>query len=98
MAYSLRRTRDEAGDSGNMSMALWKDPASGEIEYEHNATPRVGVVMRVGSSYGRTYSGQDYWQTTYITEILEERTEPEDPEFLYIRFKTGNSEYEWTRF
>jgi hypothetical protein len=98
MAYSLRRTRDEAGDSGNMSMALWKDPVSGEIESEHNVVPRVGVAMRVGSAYARSYSRQDWWQTTFITEILEERTDPEDPEFLYIRFKTGNSEYEWTKF
>jgi hypothetical protein len=98
MAYSLSRTRDKAGDSGNMSTALWKDPVSGELETEHNAVPRVGVVMRVGSSYARSYSGQDYWQTTFINEILEEITDPENPGFLYIRFKTGNSEYEWTRF
>jgi hypothetical protein len=98
MAYSLRRTRDEAGDSGNMSMALFYDEGGNNIITENNAVPRVGVVMRVGSSYARTYSGQDYWQTTFISEILEERTDPEDPEFLYIRFKTGNSEYEWTRF
>jgi len=98
MAYSLRRTRDEAGDSGNMSMALWKDPVSGEIESEHNAVPRVGAAMRVGSYYGRSYSAFDYWTTTPVTEILEERTDPEDPNFLYVRFKTGNSEYEWTSF
>jgi hypothetical protein len=97
MSYSLRRTRDEAGDSGNMSTALWKNSISGAIETEHNAVPRVGVVMRVGSSYARSYSGQDYWQTTYITEILDERTDPEDPDYLYVRFKTGNSEYEWVR-
>ncbi len=96
MAYSLYRTRDEAGDSGNMSMALWKDPVSGEIESEHNAVPRVGVVMRVGSSYARSYSGQDYWQTTYISEILEDRNEEDGTH--YIRFKTGNSEYEWRSF
>jgi len=97
MAYSLRRTRDEAGDSGNMSMALWKDN-NNQIQYENAAVPRVGVVMRVGSIYARSYSEYDWWQTTYITEILEERTDPEDPNFLYVRFKTGNSEYEWTSF
>jgi hypothetical protein len=96
MAYSLCRTRDKAGDSGNMSMALWKDPVSGEIESEHNATPRVGVVMRVGSIYARSYSGQDYWQTTFITDILEDRVEEDGSR--HIRFKTDNSEYEWTAF
>jgi hypothetical protein len=95
MAYSLRRTRDGAGDSGLMSMALWEDENSeSSVAMEDNAKPRVGVVMRVGSHYGRTYSSQDWWQTTYITEILEERTEEDGTE--YIRFKTGNSEYEWT--
>jgi hypothetical protein len=38
---------------------------------------------------------QDYWQTTFITEILEDRNEEDGTH--YIRFKTGNSEYEWTR-
>lgn len=95
MSYSLRRIRDGAGDSGNMSMALWPD-AEGEngISYEDNAYPRVGVAMRVGSSYARSYSRQDWWQTTLITEIIEERTE--DDGSKYVRFKTGNSEYEWT--
>jgi hypothetical protein len=98
MTYSLSRTRDKAGDSGNMSMALWKDPVSGKVETEHNAVPRVGVAIRVGSTYARSYSLQEWWQTTYVTEILEERTDPKDPNFLYILFITDNSEYEWTRF
>jgi hypothetical protein len=50
--------------------------------------------MIVGSHYGRTYSAQDWWQTTTITEILEERTKENGTK--YVRFKTGNSEYEWT--
>jgi hypothetical protein len=98
MTYSLVRERDGAGDSGPMSMALWVDKDTGEVTTEGNAIPRVGVAMRVGSIYGRTYSAQDWWQTTTITEILEERTDPEDPNFLSVRFKTGNSTYEWNRF
>ena len=95
MAYSLRRTRDGAGDSGLMSMALWPAPESESgVTTEDNARPRVGVAMRVGSHYARSYSHQDWWQTTVITEILEERTEEDGTE--YVRFKTGNSEYEWT--
>lgn len=95
MTYTLRRTRDGAGDSGNMSMALWPDP-KGEngVSFEYNARPRVGVAMRVGSSYARSYSIQDWWQTTLISEILEERQDEDGTE--YVRFKTGNSEYEWT--
>jgi hypothetical protein len=82
-----------------MSMALWLDEKSENgIGREDNAEPRVGVSMRVGSIIARSYYAQDWWQTTFITEILEERTDPEDPNFLYVRFKTGNSEYEWERF
>lgn len=85
---SLRRTRDGAGDSGPMSLLIRRNEETQEIEYKHNSRPEVGWIMQVGSLNGRTYAAQDYWQTTYITEILEERDD-------YVRFKTGNSEYEW---
>ena len=101
MRYSLRRTRDGAGDSGLMSLAQIPtfDQDTGkmmDVEQIHNARPQVGASMRVGSISGRTYSPQDWWQTTLITEILEERTEEDGTE--YVRFKTGNSEYEWRTF
>ena len=96
MTYSLRRIRDGAGDSGTMSLALWLDRDNENAPaHEDNAEPRVGVAMRVGSSYGRSFSQQDWWQTTWITEILETR---ESSEGKYVRFKTGNSEYEWRDF
>lgn len=97
MPYSVRRTRDGAGDSGQMSLAIHLNAGPGdEHVYEENGRPAVGAVMRVGSHYGRTYSAQDRWQTTPITEILEERTEDDGTEC--VRFKTGNSEYEWKNF
>ncbi len=100
MAYSLYRTRDGAGDSGLMSDAvtpIWDE--NGKLVdkiIEHNAHPKVGAAMVVGSPYARTYSAQDWWQTTPITEILEERIDEDGTE--YVRFKTGNSEYEWKHF
>lgn len=100
MPYSLRRTRDGAGDSGPMSNAvtpIWDD--NGKLVdkiIEHCARPKIGVAMVVGAPYARSYSAQDYWQTTIITEILEERTDDDGTE--YVRFKTGNSEYEWKHF
>jgi len=85
------------GDSGSMSLALWEE--NGEVKYEHNATPRVGVCMRVGSIGGRTFQHQDWWQTSYIKEILEEKKmydETTKREQLYIKFKTDSgSIYEW---
>lgn len=98
MAYWMYRERDGRGDSGSMSMALVPtyDQDTGkviDVEYIHNARPQIGASMRVGSITGRTYSPQDWWQTTLITEILEERTEEDGTE--YVRFKTGSSIYEW---
>lgn len=101
MTYTLRRTHDGAGDSGGMSLGICPtfDQNTGKvtnIEYKNDAEPQIGWVLRVGSEYARTF-GQDWWQTTPITAILEERTDPDDENFLYVRFWTGNSEYEWTR-
>lgn len=100
MAYSLRRTRDGVGDSGLMSLALIPmfDTETGKVlsvETIDNGRPQIGAAMRVGSHHARSYSAQDWWQTTLITEILEERIEEDGSE--YVRFKTGNSEYEWTK-
>lgn len=86
--YSLRRESDNQGDSGGMSMAMWFDE-HGEVQCQHNARPKVGVCIRVGSVYARTYQSQDWWQTSFITEILEERED-------YVRFCTGNSVYKWS--
>jgi len=82
MSYSLYST-DGRGDSGSVSCVYWLDEA-GTLQTEHNAKPRVGVSIRVGSMTGRSYSNQDWWQTSLITEILEETEET-------AKFKTGNS-------
>ena len=100
MRYSLRRTRDGAGDSGMMSQLIIPtfDMDTGKIvskEIKENARPEVGGAMVVGSPFARSFSAQDWWQTTIITEILEERKTEEGE---YVRFKTGNSEYEWESF
>jgi hypothetical protein len=92
--YSLRRERDGVGDSGGMSIALTYGQY--DLETEENARPRVGVAMRVGSHFARSYSYQDWWQTTLITEILEERFEEGKED--YVKFRTGNSVYEWRHF
>jgi hypothetical protein len=84
MTYSLHRESDGAGDTGPMSLAL-KDT---EIIYD--ARPTVGYHMRVGSSYARTYSSQDYWTTTPVIEIIEDT-----PNRVY--FRTRNSVYVWTK-
>lgn len=84
MRYMLVREGDGAGDSGPMCQILDREsytPIEGETR------PRVGCGVRVGSPFARTFAS-DWWQTTVVTEILEERED-------YIRFKTRNSIYVW---
>lgn len=86
MTYSLYR-EDGCGDSGGMSVAFWYDEEN-ELQSESAARPRLGVCMRVGSLYARTMQAQDWWQCSWIQEILEERDD-------YVKFRTNNSVYEW---
>lgn len=85
----LVRTRDGAGDSGARVEAIaWNE--DGTFKEVVDNKPVVGCSLLVGSVTARSYSGQDYWLTTTVTEILEEREG-------YCKFKTGNSEYEFFR-
>lgn len=96
--YAIREDKTPIsykGDSGNMSMALWQDE-TGEIHTENSAKPRVGVAMRVGSIYARSFSHQDWWQTTLIVDIVEEWTDDENN--INIIFNTKNSTYHWKEF
>lgn len=84
----LYRISDGAGDSGSMSIAFGLDENGKVVEMGNR--PKLGCLMRVGSLTARSYSRQDYWTTTPVTEILEETED-------YVKFKTGNSIYEWRR-
>jgi len=84
----LRRVSDGAGETGVKSQAItWNE--DGTFKEVVSNKPTVGCSMLVGSMTARIYSRQDYWLTTVVTEILEEKEG-------YVRFKTGNSEYEWS--
>ena len=88
MRYSLVRLSDGRGDSGPLCEILDEEnynPIEGETR------PRLGCGVRVGSYYGRTYDSQDWWQTSPVLEILEERED-------YMKFRTRNSEYVWKVF
>lgn len=93
MLYSLSRISDGVGDSGRMSTAIIPvyHPDTGDmlsVEYEHNSRPKIGAALRVGSPFAGTFTTQDYWTTTLITEILVDLPN-------YVKFKTTNSVYEW---
>jgi hypothetical protein len=91
--YSLVRDGDNAGDSGPMCQIL---DAESYMPIEGETYPRVGCGVRVGSYIGRTYSMQDWWQTSPITEIIQESID--DAGFWTVRFKTRNSTYTWKEF
>ena len=84
----LRRVSDGKGDCGARSECIaWKK--DGTIKKIMGRKPKLGCSILVGSITARTYSDQDYWLTTVVTEIIEDKGD-------YVKFKTGNSVYEWT--
>lgn len=89
MSYSLRRISDGAGDNGTISRIHRREP-DGSIKTVEDARPTIGYAIEVGSRGARTYSHQDFWVTTVITDILED-------EGNRVVFRTSNSVYEWTR-
>ena len=80
----LIRVVDGKGDAGARSEAI-KWNTNGTYKEVISDRPTVGCSMLVGSVTARSYSSQDYWLTTIVTEILEESES-------YVRFKTENSE------
>jgi len=89
----IRRIKDGKGDEGSRVEAItWNE--DGTIKAIIDNKPVVGCSLLVGSVTARSYSDKDYWLTTEVTEILEEK---ETSGKLYVKFKTGNSIYEFWR-
>lgn len=84
---TLKRISDGAGDTGSRSEAIGWDEGGNFREVVSNR-PTIGCSMLVGSVTARSYSQQDYWLTTEVTEIQEDTED-------YVKFKTRNSLYEW---
>lgn len=84
---SLIRLSDGAGESGARSEAIkWNDDGSYDKIAGHK--PIIGCSMLVGAVTARSYSYQDWWLTSVVTEVIEETDD-------YVKFKTNNSIYEW---
>lgn len=69
----------------------WNEDGTFKEVIDHK--PVIGCSLLVGSITARSYSSQDYWLTTRVTEILEEKMD-EDGAYVSIRFRTENSIYE----
>lgn len=91
---TLRRLSDGAGDQGSRVEAIqWNE--DGTFKEVVDNKPTVGCSFLVGSITARTYSDHDYWLTTPVTEILEEKFDKKDSgKLIYCKFKTENSIYE----
>lgn len=77
--------REEMKDGGARVDAIKYDN-EGIYEGVAGHEPIIGCSLLVGGITARTYSHQDYWLTTEITEILEKTDD-------YVIFKTLNSTY-----
>lgn len=82
--FRLSRVGDRAGDSGSMLVSI--DPKT--TKPSKNGEIVVGSVVRCGSVIARSYTWQDYWTTTPVTEILEVSEDKKT-----VKFKTRNSVY-----
>ena len=90
----LKRLPDGEGDEGTKVEAIkWNEDGSFKEIVDNK--PTVGCSLLVGSLTTRKDNDYDFWLTTEVTEILEEKYSERDEERLeYCKFKTGNSIYE----
>ena len=88
----LRRVSDGEGYHGSLVESIaWNE--DGTFKEVTGSKPTVGESMKVGTMTAGTYSTRDWWMTTEVTEILEERKN-EEGKYEYVKFKTENSIYE----
>jgi GTP1/Obg family GTP-binding protein len=86
-------TRELKEQGQRVEAIQWTE--DGKFDKIVGSVPTVGCSVLVGSVTARSYSSQDYWLTTKVTEILEEK-KTDDGLYEYVRFRTENSEYEIT--
>lgn len=81
-------------ESGNLCEAIrWNEDRT--FKESVGNKPVVGCSMRVGSRFARSFSAQDWWLTTEVTEIVSEKEIKEGKQLVtVIQFKTKNSTYE----
>lgn len=80
--------REEMKDGGARVEAIKWDGADNHKIVGHE--PIVGAALLVGGVTARSYSNQDYWLTTVVTEIVEKTDD-------YVLFNTQNSTYKLLR-
>jgi len=88
----LRRISDGEGFAGSVVESIaWNE--DGSFKEVTGSKVTVGESVRVGTMTAGTYSTRDWWMTTPVTLILEERKN-EEGKYEYVKFETENSTYE----
>jgi hypothetical protein len=82
--------RELKEQGGRIDAIAWNE--NGTFKEVVGHSPVVGCSMLVGSISARSYSDQDYWLTSKVTEVLEEKWTTDGLLYL-VRFRTENSEY-----
>lgn len=85
--YALKRDSDGVGDSGPSLVSIGWDEKTDKAVYNRNEIV-VGCLVECGSITARSYSAQDYWRTSVVTEILSVNEDKSE-----VKFKTRNSVY-----
>jgi hypothetical protein len=89
----LKRVSDGEGYSGSRIESIsWND--DGSFKAITGGKPTVGESLRVGSVTASTYSDRDWWMTTPVKKILEEKYNDDTKKLTYVKFETENSTYE----
>ena len=88
----IRRMSDGEGFAGSLVESIaWNE--DGSFKEITGSKPTVGESIKVGTMTAGTYSNRDWWMTTPVTLILEERKN-EEGKYEYVKFETENSTYE----
>ena len=83
--YALLRSDGGAGDSGGMLVSI--DPTTGD-RIGDNGEVVVGCRIQCGSVTARSFSGQDWWLTSVVEEIIQNNDDS-----ALIRTKSGSLYY-----
>ena len=86
--FSIQRVSDGAGDSGSMLVPV--DRSTGD--HGENGIVKVGLAIKCGSHYARSYQYQDWWMTTAVVAIYDHEENKEEGTSS-CKVRTGNSVY-----
>jgi len=87
----LKRLNDGLTNIGSVIESIkWNE--DGTFNSIVGDRPVLGCSIRIGNTTAKMFTSKDWWLTTVVTEILEEKYHKDKLE--YCKFRTENSVYE----